>query len=248
MSEGSTDFGFERVSPGEKTERVRRVFSSVAARYDLMNDLMSLGLHRLWKRLAVGYSGVRNGSSVLDLAGGTGDCARLYHAATAPEGRVTLCDVNADMLVRGRDRMLDRGLCDRLGYVQADAQDLPFRDASFDCINVAFGLRNMTDKPRALASMLSKLKYGGVLIVLEFSKLVLPQMQRAYDAWSTGVIPVLGKIVAGDEASYRYLVESIRMHPDQDTLKAVMEAAGFARVEYLNLSGGIVAVHRGHRL
>lgn len=248
MTGARTDFGFEQVSPAEKTERVRRVFSSVAGRYDVMNDLMSFGLHRLWKRFAVHLAGVRRGARVLDLAGGTADCARLYHAAVAPAGEVVVCDLNAAMLERGRDRLLDAGIYEGVGYVQGNAEELPFRDDSFDCINIAFGLRNVTDRKKALGSMLAKLKYGGVLIVLEFSKPVLPSLQRLYDAYSFRVIPKLGGLIADDEDSYRYLVESIRMHPDQDALNSQMEATGFGRVEYYNLSGGIVAVHRAYKL
>lgn len=245
---GNADFGFERVSPAEKTERVGRVFTSVAGRYDLMNDLMSLGLHRVWKRFAVACAGVRRGARVLDLAAGTADCARLYHAGIRPGGVVVVCDVNAAMLERGRNRLLDDGVLDGLAFVKGNAEALPFRDGSFDCINIAFGLRNVTDKGKALRSMLRKLKYGGVLIVLEFSRMVLPALQRIYDAYSFHVIPLLGEIIAGDRDSYRYLVESIRMHPDQDALKLQMEAAGFARVEYFNLAGGVVAIHRGYKL
>jgi demethylmenaquinone methyltransferase/2-methoxy-6-polyprenyl-1,4-benzoquinol methylase len=248
MSAGSTDFGFERVTPAEKTVRVGRVFSSVADRYDLMNDLMSLGMHRLWKREAVLLSGVRSGMAVLDVAGGTGDCARLYRDVVGAAGRVVIADINADMLRVGRDRLTDRGAVRGVEYVQADAAALPFREREFDVVSIAFGLRNVTDKPAALRSMLRCLRYGGTLVVLEFSRVVLPLLARLYDAWSFRVIPALGRAVAGDRDSYRYLVESIRMHPDQDALRAMLLDAGFGAADYVNLSGGIVAVHRGRRL
>ncbi|MBI1732523.1 MAG: class I SAM-dependent methyltransferase [Gammaproteobacteria bacterium] len=248
MSGPATDFGFERVTPAEKTARVGQVFSSVAGRYDLMNDLMSLGVHRLWKREAVLLSGVRRGAAVLDVAGGTGDCALLYRAAVGDAGRVAIADINADMLRRGRDRLTDRGVIRGIEYVQADAELLPFRDQEFDCISIAFGLRNVTHKERALRSMLGCLRFGGTLVVLEFSRVVLPMLERLYDAWSLHVIPALGELIAGDRDSYRYLVESIRVHPDQETLRNMMLDAGFGRVDYVNLSGGIVAVHRGRRI
>ncbi len=247
MSGPTTDFGYQRVPPAEKTARVGRVFSSVATRYDLMNDLMSLGVHRLWKREAVLLSGVRPGAAVLDVAGGTGDCALLYRRAVGDAGRVIVADINADMLRVGRDRLTDRGVVRGIEYVQADAEALPFRDREFDCISIAFGLRNVTDKAAALHSMLRCLKFGGTLVVLEFSRVVLPLLARLYDTWSFQVIPELGKIAAGDRDSYQYLVESIRMHPDQDTLRDMMLEAGFGMVDYVNLGGGIVAVHRGRR-
>lgn len=248
MSGSTTDFGFQQVTPAEKAARVGRVFSSVAARYDLMNDLMSLGVHRLWKREAVLLSGVRRGASVLDVAGGTGDCALLYRRAVGDGGRVVVVDINADMLHRGRDRLTDRGVVRGVEYVQADAEALPFRDQEFDCVSIAFGLRNVTDKGRALRSMLRCLKFGGTLLVLEFSRVVLPLLSRLYDTWSFKVIPSLGEFAAGDRDSYRYLVESVRMHPDQESLRKLMLEAGFGMADYVNLSGGIVAVHRGHRV
>jgi len=244
MQNDITDFGFERVAPGDKARRVAEVFSSVASRYDLMNDLMSFGLHRLWKRFTVHVSGVRPGQNVLDLAGGTGDMAALFHKRVGAEGLVLLADINSDMLGAGRDKLHDRGVVQSAGYVQADAQRLPFRENFFDCVSIAFGLRNITDKTAALRSIHAALKYGGTLVILEFSRVVLPQLRRLYDDWSFRVIPRLGGLVAEDEGSYRYLVESIRMHPDQETLKSMLVAAGFARVEYYNLSGGIVAVHK----
>lgn len=248
MNTDHTDFGFEQVSPTEKTRRVGEVFTSVASRYDLMNDLMSLGIHRLWKRFAVNLSGVRSGQTVLDLAGGTGDMARLYMERTTPSGQILVSDINFDMLDEGRDIFLDKGIIKGVNYVQTNAERLPFIDNWFDCINIGFGLRNVTDKQAALESMFSKLKFGGCLIILEFSHMVLPWLQDIYDQYSFRVIPWLGKIIANDEASYRYLVESIRMHPDQEKLKTMMETAGFGSVDYFNLSGGIVAVHRGYKL
>ncbi len=248
MTGPTTDFGFDRVTPAEKTARVGQVFSSVAGRYDLMNDLMSLGVHRLWKREAVLLSGVRRGAAVLDVAGGTGDCALLYGRAVGEGGRVVIADINADMLHRGRDRLTDHGVVRGVEYVQADAEALPFRDQEFDCINIAFGLRNVTDKGRALRSMLRCLKFGGTLVILEFSRVVLPLLSRLYDTWSFKIIPGLGEFAAGDRDSYRYLVESIRMHPDQETLRGMMQDAGFGLVDYVNLTGGVVAVHRGYRL
>lgn len=247
-AEHQTDFGFQRVAAADKTERVRRVFTSVSGRYDLMNDLMSFGLHRLWKRYAVQLSGVRPGDSVLDLATGTGDLARLYRQRVGDMGRVVACDINSAMLQLGRKRLLDRGLIRNLQFVQCDAEVLPFRNHSFDCVNIAFGLRNATDKKAALASMLRSLKFGGSVVILEFSRLVLPALNGLYDSYSLNVIPRLGELVAGDRDSYRYLVESIRVHPDQEALKAMMEEAGFGRVRYWNLAGGIVAVHKGYRI
>lgn len=248
MSGPATDFGFERVTPAEKTARVGRVFSSVADRYDLMNDLMSLGVHRLWKREAISLSGVRRGAAVLDLAGGTGDCAWLYRRAVGDSGRVVVADINADMLQLGRDRLTDQGVVRGVEYVQANAETLPFRDQEFDCINIAFGLRNVTDKAAALRSMLRCLKFGGTLVILEFSRVVLPLLSRLYDQWSFKVIPELGQWAAGDRDSYRYLVESIRMHPDQETLRTLMLESGFGAVDYINMTGGVVAIHRGRRL
>ncbi len=236
------DFGYERVSPEEKTRRVRGVFESVAGRYDLMNDLMSAGLHRLWKRYAVGVAAVREGARVLDLAGGTGDLARLFAKAAGATGRVVLTDINHAMLAEGRDKLLDLGT--PLPVVQCDAEALPFPDRSFDVVSIGFGLRNVTRKENALAEMRRVLVPGGAALVLEFSK-VAPPLAPAYDWYSFNVLPKLGRLVAGDEASYRYLAESIRMHPDQETLKAMMERAGFDAVEYHNLTAGVVALHVG---
>jgi demethylmenaquinone methyltransferase/2-methoxy-6-polyprenyl-1,4-benzoquinol methylase len=236
------DFGYEKVTPEEKTRRVRGVFDSVAGRYDLMNDLMSGGLHRLWKRYAVALAQVREGERVLDLAGGTGDLARLLAARAGERGMVVHTDINGAMLTAGRDRLLDAGIA--LPTVQCNAEQLPFAPRTFDCVTIAFGLRNVTHKERALAEMRRVLRPGGRALVLEFSKVARP-LAAPYDWYSFTVLPLLGKVVAGDAASYRYLAESIRMHPDQASLKALMEQAGFDRVEYHNLSGGVVAVHVG---
>jgi demethylmenaquinone methyltransferase/2-methoxy-6-polyprenyl-1,4-benzoquinol methylase len=243
MSE-TTDFGFERVPPEDKARRVRGVFESVATKYDLMNDLMSGGLHRLWKRFAVATSGVRAGAEVLDVAGGTADLTRLFAERVGPTGRVILTDINAAMLSAGRDRMLDEGRL--VPAVQCNAEALPFPARRFDCVCIGFGLRNVTRKEAALAEMRRVLRPGGVALVLEFSRVAGP-LRPAYDWYSFNVLPRLGQLVAGDEASYRYLAESIRMHPDQQTLLKMMQGAGLEGCRYHNLSGGIVAVHRGYR-
>ncbi len=242
-----TDFGYEKVPWGEKARRVRGVFDSVAARYDLMNDLMSGGVHRLWKQFALSQTGLRPGQRALDVAGGTGDLTIGLARQVGERGLVVLTDINASMLARGRDRLIDAGLVGNVQYAQANAERLPFADGTFDCITIGFGLRNVTDKPAALASMRRALRPGGQLLVLEFSHPTAPGLKTLYDAYSFRVLPVLGKLVAGDEASYRYLAESIRMHPDQETLLAMMQAAGLEGCRYHNLSGGIVAVHRGYR-
>ena len=244
----STHFGFEDVPVEEKARRVAAVFDSVASRYDLMNDLMSLGIHRLWKRFAVQLTGVRAGQRVLDLASGTGDLAARLAGLVGPEGTVVMSDINAAMLSRGRDRMLDDGRAGNVRYAQLDAEALPFPDGSFDCVTIGFGLRNVTHKERALAEMHRVLRPGGRALVLEFSHPTTAPLKAAYDLYSFQVLPRLGRLVASDEASYRYLAESIRMHPDQQTLKAMMEAAGFERCDVHNLTGGVVAVHRGFRL
>ena len=241
----TTDFGFQKVPEDEKAGRVAGVFDSVASRYDLMNDLMSAGLHRVWKRFTVEQSGLRPGQRVLDVAGGTADLAIPFTRRVGAGGEVVLTDINPAMLVRGRDRMLDAGLA--APAVQCDAEQLPFADAHFDCVSVAFGLRNMTRKDRALAEMRRVLRPGGRLLVLEFSRVWQP-LQPLYDAYSLKVLPLLGKWVANDSESYRYLAESIRVHPDQEQLKVLMEQAGLERVEYFNLSAGVVALHRGYRL
>jgi len=238
------DFGYERVTPAEKTARVRGVFNSVAGNYDLMNDLMSGGLHRLWKRFALGQTGLRPGQRALDVASGTGDLGAGLARQVGASGLAVLTDINRDMLSRGRDRLLDRGFSAQVAFVIANAECLPFPDRSFDCVTIGFGLRNVTDKPAALASMRRVLRPGGRLLVLEFSK-PRPEMQAMYDAYSFQVLPRLGALVAGDEASYRYLAESIRLHPDQETLAAMIRTAGFDDCRWHNLAGGIVALHLG---
>ena len=238
-----THFGYEQVTPAEKTERVKGVFESVASKYDLMNDLMCGGLHRAWKRFAVESSGIRAGARVLDVAGGTADLARLYAKRAGPTGTVVLSDINGAMLGVGRDRMLNEGRL--LPVVQCNAESLPFSGRSFDCVSIAFGLRNVTRKDAALAEMRRVLRPGGVAIILEFSQVWEP-LKPAYDWYSFNVLPRLGKLVAADDASYRYLAESIRMHPDQQTLKQMMVDAGFERVEWFNLAAGVVALHRGY--
>ena len=239
------DFGFETVAEEEKARRVAGVFDSVAGRYDLMNDLMSGGMHRLWKRFTIDQSGVRPGQKVLDIAGGTGDLARAFQERVGPGGTVLLTDINAAMLARGRDRMLDEGRV--IEAVRCDAERLPFPDRMFDCVSVAFGLRNMTHKDRALAEMYRVLRPGGRLLVLEFSKVWSP-LDPLYRLYTMQLLPAMGKVVANDSASYRYLAESIAKHPDQETLKQMMVDTGFERVEYFNLSAGVVALHRGYRL
>ncbi len=240
----TTDFGYRKVPEDEKARKVAGVFDSVATRYDVMNDLMSGGLHRLWKRFAVEASGVASGDRVLDVAAGTGDLARLFADRVGARGGVVVTDVNAAMLTAGRDRLLDAGAL--LPVVQCDAEKLPFSSDRFDCVSIAFGLRNVTRKEVALAEMRRVLKPGGRLIVLEFSKVWTP-LKPAYDAYSFGVLPRLGKLVAGDAEAYRYLAESIRVHPDQAALKEMMEQTGLERVEYFNLAAGIVALHRGYK-
>jgi demethylmenaquinone methyltransferase/2-methoxy-6-polyprenyl-1,4-benzoquinol methylase len=242
----TVDFGFERVAPGEKTERVRQVFESVATKYDLMNDLMSFGVHRLWKRFALAQTGLKPGMRALDLGGGTGDLALALAGQVGETGQVVLSDINAAMLEVGRGRLIDAGVSGNVEFVQANAEALPFADRSFDCVTIAFALRNVTDKDAALRSIQRVLKPGGRCLVLEFST---PDaaLKPAYDLYSFKVLPAMGRLVAGDPDSYRYLAESIRMHPDQETLKAMMLRAGFDQVEYHNLSGGIVALHKGFK-
>lgn len=249
MNEKPTaDFGFTDVPEERKAELVRGVFDSVARRYDLMNDAMSLGLHRLWKRFAVSQCPIKPGDSVLDLAGGTGDVAALLWQAMGNSGRIVLADINHAMIEAGRERLADRGLFGGIEFVQADAENLPFDDRTFDCVTIAFGLRNVTRKQRALEAMFRVLKPAGALVVLDFSKPHLGPLNAVYDRYSFSWLPRLGQWLAHDADSYRYLAESIRRHPDQETLKAMMERAGFGRVRHFNLSGGIVALHRGYRL
>ncbi|MCU7833917.1 MAG: bifunctional demethylmenaquinone methyltransferase/2-methoxy-6-polyprenyl-1,4-benzoquinol methylase UbiE [gamma proteobacterium symbiont of Taylorina sp.] len=243
----TTHFGYKTVNTDDKVAKVADVFHSVAGKYDLMNDLMSMGIHRLWKRLTIEKSGVRRGQHVLDLAGGTGDLAAKFSKLVGIDGQVILGDINDSMLKVGRARLLDKGIVGNVEYVQANAECLPFPDNSFDCITIAFGLRNVTDKDAALASMYRVLKPGGRLLVLEFSKPVAPGLSSVYDFYSFNILPTMGKLIANDSESYRYLAESIRMHPDQETLKEMMQGVGFERCEYNNLTGGIVALHRGFK-
>ena len=245
MTDKTTHFGYQQVPEDEKAKRVGDVFKSVAPSYDVMNDLMSLGLHRVWKRFALELSGVRAGSRVLDVASGSGDLAAAFARRAGPTGQVWMTDINAAMLSVGRDKMIDQGVFPPLAL--CDAEKLPFPADTFDCVSVAFGLRNMTHKERALAEMTRVTRPGGRVIVLEFSK-PWKLLAKAYDAYSFSILPALGKYIAKDEAAYRYLAESIRMHPDQETLKAMMQAAGLARVDYFNLAAGVVALHRGYKV
>jgi len=245
MDDKTTHFGFETVPESEKARKVAGVFSSVASRYDIMNDLMSGGLHRLWKAFTVRAAGVRAGDRVLDVAGGTADLSIAFAKRVGPTGQVWLTDINGAMLSHGRDRVIDKGLA--LPVAQCDAEKLPFPDNYFNCVSVAFGLRNMTHKESALAEMRRVLKPGGRLLVLEFSRVHKP-LAPAYDLYSFKILPWLGEKVAGDADSYRYLAESIRMHPDQETLKGMMESVGLERVDYFNLTGGVVALHRGYKI
>ncbi len=242
-----TDFGFQKVKTSEKAEKVAGVFHSVAAKYDLMNDLMSGGVHRLWKRATIEMSAARAGQQILDIAGGTGDLTEAFSRIVGPEGHVVLADINGSMLNVGRDKLLNHGIAQNVTFAQADAQTLPFADNRFDCITIAFGLRNVTDKALALRSMLRVLKPGGRLLILEFSKPVSQTLSQLYDKYSFHILPKMGQWVAGDAQSYRYLAESIRMHPDQNTLKTLMEEAGFTQCSYTNMTGGIVALHKGFK-
>jgi len=247
-SDRTVDFGFEKVAWSDKAARVRGVFDSVAGKYDVMNDLMSFGAHRLWKQFTLSLTGLRPGQHALDVAGGTGDLALGLLRQVGKSGRVVLSDVNPAMLEIGRDRILDKGFVGNIECIVADAERLPFEDNAFDCVTIGFGLRNVTDKAAALAQMYRVLKPGGQLLVLEFSTPVAPGLKPLYDAYSFKVLPLLGRLVARDEASYRYLAESIRMHPDQETLLGMLRTAGFAEVRYHNLTGGVVAVHRGYKI
>jgi demethylmenaquinone methyltransferase/2-methoxy-6-polyprenyl-1,4-benzoquinol methylase len=243
----STDFGFERVAWDDKARRVRGVFDSVAGNYDLMNDLMSAGVHRLWKHFTLSLANLRPGQRALDVAGGTGDLAAGLARQVGPKGLVVLTDINAAMLAHGRDRLINAGFVGNVRYLQANAERLPLATNSFDCITIGFGLRNVTDKAAALASMYRALRPGGQLLVLEFSHPVAPGLKALYDGYSLRILPLLGKLVASDADSYRYLAESIRMHPNQETLLGLMQSAGLEGCRYHNLTGGIVAVHRGYK-
>ncbi|NNJ91816.1 MAG: bifunctional demethylmenaquinone methyltransferase/2-methoxy-6-polyprenyl-1,4-benzoquinol methylase UbiE [Gammaproteobacteria bacterium] len=243
----TTHFGYETVNTEDKAKRVRGVFDSVAGNYDLMNDLMSMGVHRLWKRFAVELAGVRSGHKILDLASGTGDLAGRFSGLVGADGLVVMSDINAAMLNEGRSRMVDDGHIGNIQYSQINAEQIPFPDNTFDCITIGFGLRNVTDKQAALNSMYRALKPGGRLLVLEFSHPTTKPLQSIYDLYSFKLLPLMGKLVARDEDSYRYLAESIRMHPDQDSLKEMFVSAGFEDCDYHNLTGGIVAVHRGFK-
>ena len=247
MSDKTTHFGYKTVDAEKKEALVADVFHSVAAKYDLMNDLMSLGIHRLWKRFTIECSGIRSGQKVLDLAGGTGDLTARFSRIVGEQGEVILADINDSMLKVGRNKLRDKGLVGNIRYVQANAEALPFPDNYFDLITIGFGLRNVTHKEQALASMFRVLKPGGRLLVLEFSKPTNAVMSKLYDLYSFHLLPRMGKLVAGDAESYQYLAESIRMHPDQETLKGMMEQVGFDDVSYFNLTQGVVAVHRGYK-
>ena len=245
MDQKTTDFGYKTVNVEEKAGKVADVFHSVASNYDLMNDLMSAGVHRLWKRMTIEMSGVRPGNKVLDIAGGTGDLAAKFSRIVGKDGYVVLADINDSMLKVGRDRLMDLGVVDNVKFSQSDAQHLPFPDNTFDIITIAFGLRNVTDKELALKSMLRVLKPGGRLLVLEFSKPGNPVLSKIYDTYSFSILPKLGKLFADDAESYQYLAESIRMHPDQQTLMGMMDEVGFANTDFHNMTGGVVALHRG---
>ncbi|MCJ8268694.1 MAG: bifunctional demethylmenaquinone methyltransferase/2-methoxy-6-polyprenyl-1,4-benzoquinol methylase UbiE [Psychrosphaera sp.] len=245
--DNNTHFGYKTVDKADKVTMVADVFHSVAAKYDVMNDLMSFGVHRLWKRFTIDCSGARRGQTVLDLAGGTGDLTAKFSRLVGPEGQVFLADINDSMLKVGREKLRDKGIVGNVEYIQANAEELPFEDNSIDIITIAFGLRNVTDKDKALASMLRVLKPGGRLLVLEFSKPEHELLNKAYDFYSFNILPKIGQLVANDSESYQYLSESIRMHPDQETLKSMMVEVGFEQVEYFNLTGGIVALHRGYK-
>jgi len=244
----TTHFGFQTVAKEAKAGKVAEVFHSVAGKYDIMNDVMSMGIHRLWKRFAIDMAQVRPGDRVLDLAGGTGDLTKKFSRKVGERGEVVLSDINSSMLQQGRIRLTDEGIVGNVRYAQANAEYLPFPDNYFNCITIAFGLRNVTDKSKALAAMYRCLKPGGRLLVLEFSKPITPGLAPLYDTYSFKILPKMGKLIANDEKSYRYLAESIRMHPDQQTLKGMMQEVGFERCEYFNLTGGIVALHRGYKL
>lgn len=244
----TTHFGFRQVAADDKAAHVRGVFDSVASRYDVMNDVMSFGIHRIWKRVAVELAGVREGHRVLDLAAGTGDLSARFSGLAGPRGLVVMTDINAAMLSQGRERMVDEGHLGNVVYSQVDAEAIPFPDGSFDCVSIAFGLRNVTHKEQALSEMARVLKPGGRALILEFSHPTQRPLRALYDIYSFKALPMMGRLITRDADSYRYLAESIRMHPDQETLRSMMESAGLERCEYHNLTGGIVAVHRGFRL
>ncbi|HEY5714881.1 MAG TPA: bifunctional demethylmenaquinone methyltransferase/2-methoxy-6-polyprenyl-1,4-benzoquinol methylase UbiE [Psychromonas sp.] len=246
-AENTTHFGFKTVQEDKKADLVANVFHSVAAKYDIMNDVLSMGIHRVWKRFTIDCSGVRKGQKVLDLAGGTGDLTAKFSRIVGQTGQVTLADINDSMLKVGRSKLRDMGIAGNVNYVQANAEELPFPDNHFDLITIAFGLRNVTDKDKALASIFRVLKPGGRLLVLEFSKPLYKPVRKFYDFYSFNILPKLGKLIANDSESYQYLAESIRMHPCQDTLKEMMDNVGFEGTEYFNLSAGIVALHRGYK-
>lgn len=243
----TTDFGFKQVDAAEKANLVRGIFDSVASKYDLMNDLMSLGVHRCWKKVAIDQAGVKPGHYILDLAGGTGDLSKAFSKRVGEEGLVVLADINRAMLTVGREALINEGIIRHVEYIQTNAEQLCFPENYFDCVTISFGLRNVTDKMAALRSIYHTLKPGGKLLILEFSKPTMPGLKQLYDVYSFSILPKLGKFITGDADSYRYLVESIRMHPDQETLKNMMKEAGFDHTEYQNLSGGIVAIHSGYK-
>ncbi|MFZ7197915.1 bifunctional demethylmenaquinone methyltransferase/2-methoxy-6-polyprenyl-1,4-benzoquinol methylase UbiE [Avibacterium avium] len=243
----TTHFGFQTVAKAEKQKLVANVFHSVAGKYDLMNDLLSFGIHRVWKRFTIDCSGVRKGQKVLDLAGGTGDFSAKFSRIVGETGQVILADINSSMLNVGREKLRNLGVIGNINYVQANAETLPFADNTFDCVIISFGLRNVTDKDKALRSMFRVLKPGGRLLVLEFSKPILDPLSKIYNFYSFNILPKIGEVVVNDGDSYRYLAESIRMHPKQEDLKTMMEQAGFEQVSYYNLSAGIVALHRGYK-
>ena len=248
MSDNKTHFGYKQVDADKKAGLVAEVFSSVADKYDVMNDVMSFGVHRLWKKIAMGHTGLKKGQRALDVAGGTGDLTVYMSNQVGPTGEVIISDINPDMLEQGRRRLIDKGIAGNIKFIEANAEELPFEENSFDCVTIAFGLRNVTDKDKALRSMYRVLKPGGRLLILEFSKPVLPGLDQIYDFYSFKLLPLMGKVIANDAESYQYLAESIRMHPDQATLKTMMEQAGFERCTYHNMSGGIVALHKGFKL
>ncbi len=248
MIRKKTNFGYETVSPEEKTERVEKVFSSVASEYNLMNDIMSFGIHRLWKKFAVNSCGIKKNSRVLDLAGGTADITKLVHSRLSQDGHVTLCDINENMLNYGRDCLINSGIINNVDFVRSNAENLPFKDNTFDFMIIAFGLRNITNKETALYSMYKKLKFGSKLVILEFSKVTVPIVDKFYKKYSFRFIPMLGELIAKDKNSYKYLVESIQVHPDQEEISSMMKKAGFRKIKYTNLSFGIAAVHVGYKI